>query len=338
MSDSGYLSRKSNFELLRIVAVFFVLSCHYVTKGGIVNSDDCLPQKVSLIFWIGGKLGVSIFALITGYFSRSRTEYKKIIRVWGELLFFSIISLLLFSLFDRNAIDTNMIISTFLPVSKEVWWYMSNYIFILALSPFLYQSISALNKIDQKKLICILLLGFSIIPTFIFGAKPFFSNVGWLIVLYFIGYYLKDNFNGVSSKIWCGCFALSVLFMWLSEIIFEKHEGIETSYFLYMFRIPMLVAAISIFLLFRNMPLNYNKVINFISKGAMGVYLLHDGLFFRQHWYDFIRTQKVYDSWLFLIHMIISDIVLFILGSILDRVYLVVLWGKFKKLIDKVLV
>lgn len=310
--------RCSNFELLRIVGMVSILCGHYVTKGGMVYSDSCIAQKVSLIFWGGGKLGVSVFALITGYFATGKEQKNKIIKIWTELLFFSLISLLLYIVFDNEAINFKMVVQTFLQVSMETWWYMSIYIFILALAPFIYKIISTLSKEEYCRLLQILLVGFTVIPTFIYKANPYFSNLGWLIVLYILGYYLNKydvQFNPYLSLI------ISICLIWISELVFERYENIETNYFVYMYRAPMLVAAVSLVLIFKKIKMNKSQLLNKIASGILGVYLLHDGLFLRTHWYKFIRTEKVYGSWLFVMQMIVNALLLFALGWMVDCVF-----------------
>lgn len=313
--------RQSNFELLRILAVLFVLCGHYVTKGGMVWSATCLPQKASLLLWGGGKLGVSVFALLTGYFANARDQKHKIIKIWFELLFFSLISLVLYMIFDSQMVDNNLLFTTFFPVSRETWWYMSIYIFILALSPYIFRLISDLDKIEYKKLIIILLTGFTLIPTLIYKANPYFSNLGWLIVLYVIGYYIKKHARQVRPFLSIVLFISSVMIMWLSELILENYENIETNYLIYMFRLPMVIAAVSLVLYFKEINMGYKKVVNGIAQGTLGVYLLHDGLFFRNHWWSFIKTDLVYGSWMFVFHMLISSLILFVLGCCCDLFY-----------------
>ena len=322
--------RESNFELLRIIAMLCVLCGHFVTKGGMVYSYPCVPQKVSLLFWGGGKFGVSIFMLITGYYANSNSKILKIIRLWFELIFFSLISLALFFLFDRQAITIEILKSTFLPISTETWWYMSMYIFILALSRYINKVIFEIECKEYRRLLLILLIGFCIIPTFIYKANPYFSNLGWLIVLYCIGYYVKKYVVHVAKWKSGLLLFISWLFMWMMEIKLESIDTIETNYFSYMYRLPMLTAAVMIVVLFKEIKLE-NRAINMIAKYSIGVYLFHDGLFMRKHWYDFINTTKGYGSWLFLFQMMISGLVLYVTGYILDGIFNII-WGKLQKI------
>lgn len=60
--------RQSNFELLRILAILFIISFHYVYKGGF-NYDSLSVNKMIInVFTMVGEVGVNLFVLITGYF------------------------------------------------------------------------------------------------------------------------------------------------------------------------------------------------------------------------------------------------------------------------------
>ncbi len=62
--------RQSNFEILRIFAMMIIILFHYVYNGGfnLETSRFCLNKCVLRTLGFGGKLGVELFVLITGYF------------------------------------------------------------------------------------------------------------------------------------------------------------------------------------------------------------------------------------------------------------------------------
>ena len=67
--------RDSNFELLRIVAMIMIIGCHFVTytqwhfPPGYSGETKLALQMLRL----GGKTGVILFVLITGYFNVKST-------------------------------------------------------------------------------------------------------------------------------------------------------------------------------------------------------------------------------------------------------------------------
>lgn len=61
--------RNSSIELLRILAMIMIVSCHFATHGGF--SFDVKIVSIPRLWWsfieMGGNLGVDIFVLISGY-------------------------------------------------------------------------------------------------------------------------------------------------------------------------------------------------------------------------------------------------------------------------------
>ena len=60
--------RKSNFELLRIVSIFFILCFHCVFHSGFEQTTLDANLIVVKSFYFLGELGVTLFILIMGYF------------------------------------------------------------------------------------------------------------------------------------------------------------------------------------------------------------------------------------------------------------------------------
>ncbi len=68
--------RDSRIELLRIIAAIMILFHHIVqhsapTLNGLIQSPLSSSQIIATIFGNGGQLGVSIFIIITSWFSLS---------------------------------------------------------------------------------------------------------------------------------------------------------------------------------------------------------------------------------------------------------------------------
>ena len=71
--------RKSNIELLRIVAMLCIISFHYVYKSGYVFENLSVNSFIVKVFWFFGEFGVNLFILITGYFMvNGRFSLKKL--------------------------------------------------------------------------------------------------------------------------------------------------------------------------------------------------------------------------------------------------------------------
>lgn len=63
-------TRESNIEMLRIIAIFFILLHHYALYNSLYNLEvSNINKYIGIILFSLGKIGVNIFILITGYFS-----------------------------------------------------------------------------------------------------------------------------------------------------------------------------------------------------------------------------------------------------------------------------
>lgn len=241
--------RQTNIELLRIICMVSILMGHYVGKGGIVTTSHTIYQKVSLIFWGGGKLGVNIFALIMGYFGAVsvKNQGKKIINLYLQVVSYSVVSVILYVIFAKQEISMAVIKQTVFPVSTNMYWFITCTLGIYLLQPYIN---IILEKVDRSKfsfMLIVLLVMFSVIPTLVYKENPYFSNIGWLLTLYCIGYYINKFQVAVSSGISILIFGGMWIIMWLLDILLETYTGMEVNYFSYMYRIPMFAASVFLF-------------------------------------------------------------------------------------------
>lgn len=112
----------------------------------------------------GGNTAVAIFFLITGYFKIHNDKIKlgKIVR---EVFFYSIFSVFLFIIFYKvfGIVGTNTkktILGTILasftvPVSSNLWWYVTAYVILVIITPVINPF---LRKLSKQKMFLFLVL------------------------------------------------------------------------------------------------------------------------------------------------------------------------------------
>lgn len=84
--------RQSNFELLRIISMILIIAHHYAIHGGFELSKQAFSAQLFFlqVLSYGGKLGVNLFVLISGYFLvTSRCKLKKAVNLWMKVTVFS---------------------------------------------------------------------------------------------------------------------------------------------------------------------------------------------------------------------------------------------------------
>ena len=92
-------SRQSNIELLRIVAMLMIIAHHFSVHGNFDLRNMLVGNNIWLQFLAtGGKIGVNIFVMISGYFliSSKNIETKKVLKLLAQILFYSVIIFILF--------------------------------------------------------------------------------------------------------------------------------------------------------------------------------------------------------------------------------------------------
>ena len=98
--------RQSNIELLRIIAILFIISFHYVYKSGYVLTDLNINSLTIKSFWFLGELGVNLFVLISGYFLiNGKFTFKKLIKLILEVNFYYILTLWLTPVINNCIFD-----------------------------------------------------------------------------------------------------------------------------------------------------------------------------------------------------------------------------------------
>ena len=88
--------RNSNLELLRIIAMLFIVASHFAFHGfgslGSFNEVNFIIANSNnyLIYFLGmlGKIGVDVFVIISAYFMiNSKFTFKKLLTLGGKFTF-----------------------------------------------------------------------------------------------------------------------------------------------------------------------------------------------------------------------------------------------------------
>lgn len=321
--------RDSRFELLRILCMLLIVAHHFSVHGGYVITETSSTFNVAIIHMlsIGGKVGVNIFILLSGYFLlNSKFKLSKLLKLISQVFFYSITIYVLVICFDDsyNFSLTEFLLNFFATATSR-YWFFSTYIILYCLSPFLNICIKNMDKKQH-----LILIGFLLFLQSVIGVAGFeyFSNVGWFVTVYLIGAFLKKYEIKIFDKKWfCILIAcLSYFIMILINVLFYIDLSSMTS-------IICFISSIFIFLCFKNMKNIGNiKIINLISATTFGIYLIHDNNYIRQFlWQKLLNCPYYFQTQYFWIFAIISILVVFVTCSIVDlcRHYFVVLINYF---------
>ena len=125
--------RDSSIELLRIFSMVLIVGHHLAIHGGFDWSGNSIsiPHFWIVFLTMGGKIGVNLFVFISGYFlinSKDKVpDLKKIIRLFGQVLFFSVLFYFIFVVFGNETVNLKSLFVALFPIGNSTWWFASTY-------------------------------------------------------------------------------------------------------------------------------------------------------------------------------------------------------------------
>lgn len=291
--------RQTNFELLRIIAMFMIVMHHSLIHGVLTVSKTTLvsvgnPLSLSLFssFTFLGKVGVYLFVLITGYFMiDSQISLSKVVRLWLPVFFWSVVlTLICGSVVHQLTIKA--ILESLFPILLSKYWFMTTYVFMYLLIPFMNKMLLNLNRGQALALATIGIV--ILIPgSFVYGHLM----SSWLIkfcIAYCLGALIRRyKLLGQERVILAGkrlliisllvdllaSFSCSYLAFRLHSITFITYiksivaQGITVFSFL---------TALGLFIVIGAKKVSYNKLINSVAATTFGIYLIHDNVYMEQ--------------------------------------------------------
>ena len=306
--------RNSNIELLRIFAMILIILHHYSLHGGLIDVEGAgINKAIGAIILIGGKIGVNIFVLITGYFLiESKLKVKKILKLILQVLFYTISFFILDIILD-GSIEFENIKKSFLPITFNTYWFITAYIGIYILSPFINKFVKSIKQEKLMVLIVVLLILFSLIG-FVSSSSGYMGNLQWFLLMYLVGAYIRlYDFKKLSIKKikWFSILGYALLILGACvSVILNQYNEIFFKIFrkvLSMNCIIIFIESILLFLAFRNIEIKENKIINLFGKYSFGVYLFHDNFIFKSFlWKNILKVEFFYlaEPFLLIVHII----------------------------------
>ena len=177
-------SRNSNIESLRLLCMVMIVSMHIF---GLYNDHLGTAGLAALSFNNAVcNMGVSVFMLISGYYG---IQYKpaKLLSLMNIALFWSVVLLI----FDVDHTAKNVVKSVF-PVFTAKYWFLTAYIVIAFLAPYIDKIVSLITQRQFLMLITILCIFFVLSPSFLMLEIMHDSGKGVInmLLVYLIGRYM----------------------------------------------------------------------------------------------------------------------------------------------------
>ncbi len=339
--------RQSNIELLRIISMVLIVAHHFSVHGGFVfdTTTVTLNECWLMLLQMGGKIGVDVFILISGYFlvNSDKANIKKIVMLALQILTYSLLTYVIGIIFKIEPFNKAVLLKHLFPITRGLWWFPTAYVVVYLFSPYINKAIKSLTKKEFQNMMILSFIIWSVLPTII-KDNPFSNTIIWFIFVYIIGAYIrlypvkyKDSETYIVLAI-----ALSiVLFIW--SILFDilginyKFFAVRSTLYYGQQTVPIIIISILLFLGFINMNIKSSKIINTIAKTTFGIYLIHDSRYGRLILWNKIFKNSTYLTSKYLIpYSIMVIIIVFVVCALIDFIRSKTLEKIYSNIIDRI--
>lgn len=294
-------------ELLRIISIFMIVLYHCAFHSQFQFEADLTETKMTVTsLYLLGQLGVNLFMLISGYFMiKTEFKWKKVITLIVEVQFYWWITLFLADLMGVAPFPTGKeLFLSFFPIITNRWWFITAYLVIYVLSPFLNLTVRAMDNQTYRKLLTILLTLYCVIPTF-FGffynsteTLLYYNRLIWLGILYLLGGYLsRVKTPEIKSAIWMVVGSVLIMVGTIPIInsnseFFNMLGTQQIAYFMTPNNIPMIILSVAVFTIFAHIKMANSPIINTVASTTLGIYLFSDSFLNGWLWRDVFRCAE----------------------------------------------
>lgn len=319
------LTRQSNIELLRIIAMLMVITLHVCNAFGswMVPRITAHPfHWLGIIFTNTACIGcVDIFVLITGWFG-TNFKFNGALKLVFQVIFTaSCMFLLLWAMGYQLPNNWHYYVQAYWS-----YWFACSYLVLYLLTPALNAFI---QQTDERGLRVFLLTFYA----FVVPLSYFFNDIGRgfsavsFVGLYLLGRYLRlylsPRLGEKYSKwklasIWIGISVLICATLWTCTLTSQT----ATTYLvniLFAYTNPLVIIASSALLLcFARMKFQ-SYVVNWLALGSFAAYLVHQQLYVRPHFFHwFTDLDARFGTLAYMALALLSILAVYLFSCLLD--------------------
>ena len=291
--------RKSNMELLRVLAMFMVVTYHVSNRVGAALAPEGFDRVFFLATALLGDLGNSVFLLISGYFMvESGFRLRRVLRLWAEVFFYSVLFAVVFALAGGETPGLRTWARVFFPLLSNDYWFATHYVIFSFFMPFLNRLLHALDRRGLQRLLLTMFVPFSLLRTVLPGGFIGFANLSMFAFYYCLAAYVRlypQCLRALSTPRRCFgaaavVLALHVGYLCLCCLLGERVSLLTPGRFARMYAVPQVALAFAFFLGFARLRPRCSRFVNAVASAVFGVYLVHYNLFVRDWLEQTIRA------------------------------------------------
>lgn len=341
--------REASFELLRILAMAMIVALHYLSKGGILVplSQPEGMNGPAVTAWVLEAMclpAVNLYLLISGYFGcQTKFRLSKVFRLWGVMVFYSVLLTLLLGWSGNLYIQDGFIgfsqfsiynwMNVIFPLVTEEYWFVTAYLLLCLLMPFLNAGIERLSKKELQNILLVLFVIFSLTKTILPMDLPTDQkgyDVLWFVFLYLLGGYFRLYGCPLFTKakgtvlylisvfaLFGTAFAARGLYLrrgMLADLVLRNHFYSYN----YLFCLTAAIGLFGVFTAIRIRQGGGYRIICTAASCTLAVYLIHEQLYLRYLWPQWFHVSGQAGKWTFLPHMLGTVTVVLAAGILIE--------------------
>lgn len=327
--------RNSSIELLRILMMLQIIFLHVCEYGEYYDHAMELGGKHALLYWVlwlMSRCPVYMFVIIMGYFlsdSAGGFQKKRILKIYIPMYVYAVAIPVILGFTQAVQVDKYDYIRAVFPALSRTWYFMTLYLIVLILSPFINKMLKELSRKEYLILLGILFFIFSVWQP-ISHLEPFDSFIGIkkivdteggkslydFVFMYILGGFLRHHsFKREGTLLWwknwmnlavfllLGLFNVAFVYIYppVKDIIAYNDNPIAVLQCIFLFRF------------FSNMEF-YCDILNIISGCNLGIYMLHEHPLMRELiWDKIVRMdyQNFYSTNLYVLNIFLIIVSIF---------------------------
>ena len=309
--------RDANLDLLRIISMLLIIFLHSIDHSGVLETAEQSSAWMYAYVQYGYALTqvcVNCYVMLSGYYLvKSKFRLQKLVALWMETAFYAFVIKAIFMALGRTPFSLFSLVSCFFPILTGRYWFITIYVGMYILSPFLNKLVFSMNRQQFTWLNIVLFFVMSVWVSIHPALAGMNSGAGWGLA-WFVTLYLAAAWFRLyarpSGKKWekiAAFFAIPAVMA--AGLVLTRQggglAGIARAVFDNWYRYdsaPVYLATLCLFSALLNTRIENERVSGWITKIApltFGVYLIHAHADFSPWSWEVLQLPRYMDSLLF---------------------------------------
>ena len=194
--------RNSNIELLRIIAMFFIVSGHFISQAGNIDYSFCVNDYILVFLGSASRLAVNVFLIVGVWFMvDSKFSADRILKLYIQVITYSLPITVAMLFLNRDYVSVKDFARGFFPFLGRGLWFASAYITLMLFKPFL-DKILGWSKKELGVFVGLLFVFISFVSTLPDVQEGYVIDSVWFLAVYLVVGYIKRYPFKITAPNW----------------------------------------------------------------------------------------------------------------------------------------